>query len=530
MINYIIQVMLFQLLFLAIYDLFLRKETFFVGNRIYLLLTPILAFLIPFIKVSSLQTEYTNEVSILLPEIVLSPQSVIENSTVAQSVDPDYGILLFWIGCALLFGLFTFKLFKLGALIKKNTVEKYKEFKLVRIAKTRKAFSFFNYIFLGENISEEDKQKVIEHEMVHSRQKHSADLLLFEILKIAMWYNPLIYIFQKRIAAVHEFISDSSVIKNNQKEQYINTLLNEFFEVDNFSFINQFSKKSILKKRIVMMTKEKSKQMMQAKYLLLLPIFAGMLFYISCSDSVKDSFQENTLAKQKTSYYNSQGKSTREDKMWKEYRDKVKQEGIIVDDRKTYLDYYYDRVDPPFGNRISQDQLSQKELEEYNEFVSSRAPNGFEFWSKIGIYELSNKRKMIATIWDFSMKDSSYDKGKVEEKSVPFSLITKIPTFPGCEENDKDCFNRKIQIHFADNFKKSLTSTMNLPAGMKRMLTTFEIDKEGHVEMIQVKSPSKLLDNELERIVNLLPKMIPGENDGKKVSVKYTLPLRIDVE
>ena len=68
------------------------------------------------------------------------------------------------------------------------------------------------------------------------------DLLLFEVLKIVMWFNPLIYIFQKRITAVHEFISDSSVIKNNQREQYINTLLNELFEVDNFSFINQFYK------------------------------------------------------------------------------------------------------------------------------------------------------------------------------------------------------------------------------------------------------------------------------------------------
>ena len=76
MMNYCIQVIVFQALFLCVYDAFLSKETFFAKNRIYLLVTPILSFFIPLVKLSSLQTEYTSEVSILLPEIVLSPQTV----------------------------------------------------------------------------------------------------------------------------------------------------------------------------------------------------------------------------------------------------------------------------------------------------------------------------------------------------------------------------------------------------------------------------------------------------------------------
>ncbi|MFZ3273004.1 MAG: BlaR1 peptidase M56, partial [Lutibacter sp.] len=53
MINYIIQMLLFQTLFLAVYDLFLQKETFFKWNRIYLLATPILSFVIPLLKLES---------------------------------------------------------------------------------------------------------------------------------------------------------------------------------------------------------------------------------------------------------------------------------------------------------------------------------------------------------------------------------------------------------------------------------------------------------------------------------------------
>ena len=422
MINYIIQIMLFQLLFLAIYDLFLRKETFFVGNRIYLLITPVLAFIIPFIKLPSSQLGYTNEVSIMLPEIVLSPQRIIESSTVLQYVGANFGVLIFWIGCSVLLGLFLYKLGKLGSLIRKNPVNYYKEYKLVKIAKSRKAFSFFNYIFLGENISEADRHKVIEHEIVHSRQKHSMDLLLFEVLKIVMWFNPLIYIFQKRITAVHEFISDSSVIKNNQREQYINTLLNELFEVDNFSFINQFYKKSILKKRIIMMTKKKSNQIMQTKYLMLLPLLVGMLFYVSCSD----------------------------------------------------------------------------------EFQTSETNKSLE--------DLPDKTSIMTT------------------EALSFTVIDKVPTFPGCEENDKNCFNKKIQKHFTSNFDFDLPNSLNLSSGKNRLIVMFTIDREGSIGDIKVRAPHSKLENEAKRVINSMPQLIPGEHNGETVAVKYILPVRIEIE
>lgn len=521
--------MLFQLLFLAIYDLFLRKETFFTGNRIYLLVTPILAFLIPFIKLTTLQTEYTHEISILLPEIVLSPQTVIQNSAVVNSLDPNYGVLTLWIGSAILTLVLVMKLFKLNSLIKNNPIKIYKGFKLVSIAKTRKAFSFFNYIFLGEEISEEDRQKIIHHEMVHSRQKHSADLLLFEVLKIVMWFNPLIYLFQKRIATVHEYISDSSVIKTNQKDQYINTLLNEFFEVERFSFVNQFSKKTILKKRVIMMSKEKSKQIMQAKYLLLLPMLLGMLFYISCSEDFQ-TFETIVVQKQAQKIYSVS-------------KDGIKSLGNgSVSTKESYLDilFVFSEMDIPNDwQEITESDLANEEKKEYDEQLNKIADleikqNTSSARYDYRLYRDQDNRGVIGLIptFNFNKITSSLKEGNKETvtEAVPFVLIDKIPTFPGCQENDKDCFNKKIQIHFATNFDKELPNTLDLSPGKKRILMTFEIGIEGDVENLKVRSPSVKLDKEIERIVDLLPQMIPGENDGKKVSVKYTLPLRIDIK
>ena len=291
MINYILQVILFQILFLAVYDFFLSKETFFTKNRLYLLSTPVLSFLIPFIKIPTFQKAVSQEYIVYLPELVLSPEkeivNVIKETSFYQSLTSIS--ILFWIGVTFFSILFLIKLVKIVHLIKKNEVLKQPGFTLILIPNQTKAFSFFNYVFLGKGITEVKRAKIIEHELVHSKQKHSLDLLMFEVLKIMMWFNPMIYFYQKRITLVHEYISDAIVAKSESRETYINKLLSNFFQVENISFVNQFYKQTLIKKRIIMMTKNKSKKRNQLKYLVIIPLLASMLFYTSCSpEEVKE--------------------------------------------------------------------------------------------------------------------------------------------------------------------------------------------------------------------------------------------------
>jgi len=406
MINYIIQVMLFQVLFLVVYDFVLSKETFFTKNRWYLLMSAIMSFCIPFIQIPSFQKVVSNGVRILLPEIVLSPQNMIEKTEIYQNFNG--GLIIFWLGFLFFLVLFSFKVYKLSSLIIKNFIEKKDSYTLITLPNSKKAFSFFNYIFLGADINELEKEKIISHELIHCKQKHSLDLLFFESLKILMWFNPLLYIYQKRIATVHEYISDAIILKSADKKLYMNTLVNQLFDVENISFVNQFYKHSQLKKRIMMITKEKSNKMKQIKYLLLVPILASMLFYTACSNT------------------------------------------------------------------------------ENNEII--------------------------------------------EKEVIPFTMIDKAPTFPGCPENDKSCFNKKMQQHFQKEFDVNLTDSLKLSPGKKRIIMLFKINKEGAIVGIKTKAPHPALQEEAVRIIKLLPIMKPGELNGKKVTVKYALPMRIEVE
>lgn len=124
---------------------------------------------------------------------------------------------------------------------------------------------------------------------------------------------------------------------------------------------------------------------------------------------------------------------------------------------------------------------------------------------------------------------------EVEEviEDVPFTIIEDVPVFPGCKGTKKQlkaCFNKKMQKHFVKKFDSDLPNELGLSSGKKRIIMLFKIDRTGNVVDIRAKAPHPRLQKEAVRIVKLLPKMTPGKQRGKAVGVKYTLPVRIDVE
>lgn len=301
MVQYILETLVFQLIFLLVYDLFLKKETFFQWNRAYLLTTFILSLVLPWIKIEALKTTVS-------PDTVFYPQFLFQLD--GLQLTPETTSLSFWellswqewmyiIGAVLMTAWFTLKLFKIQRLKVIGDTKYYPEFTMVVVKKSEIAFSFFKNVFLGDGIPKTKEPQIVAHELVHIKQWHSLDLLFFELVRIMLWFNPLVYVYQSRMAELHEFIADAHVSKTNKKEQY-QLLLSETFQTQNLSFVNQFFKQSLIKKRIVMLTKEKSKTVFQLKYLLLVPVILGMLFYSSCErdlelENGKEISHESTL-------------------------------------------------------------------------------------------------------------------------------------------------------------------------------------------------------------------------------------------
>ena len=102
--------------------------------------------------------------------------------------------------------------------------------------------------------------------------------------------------------------------------------------------------------------------------------------------------------------------------------------------------------------------------------------------------------------------------------------------YPGCEsgsnEAKKKCMNDKVRQFLSKNFNTILISDLGL-TGLQRISIRFTIDASGNIIGIRTKGPDPKLEAEAKRVTKLLPKMKPGMQQGRPVSVTFNLPLSI---
>ncbi|MBD0851582.1 energy transducer TonB [Maribacter arenosus] len=115
-----------------------------------------------------------------------------------------------------------------------------------------------------------------------------------------------------------------------------------------------------------------------------------------------------------------------------------------------------------------------------------------------------------------------------EEISVPFAIIENVPIFPGCESakgnaERKACFQQKIQDHIIKEFRyPQIAAEMGIQG---RVFVQFAINSKGLIDGIRTRGPDPGLEKEAARIVASLPKMTPGMQRGRAVTVPYSIPV-----
>ena len=112
---------------------------------------------------------------------------------------------------------------------------------------------------------------------------------------------------------------------------------------------------------------------------------------------------------------------------------------------------------------------------------------------------------------------------------VGFAVIEEAPIYPGCEGLDnearKNCMSTKVTQFVTSRFNQELASTLGF-TGTQRIRLNFKIDKTGKVVDIRVNAADPKLKEEAERIAKLLPKLKPGIQQGKAVTVPYAVTVR----
>ena len=331
--------------------------------------------------------------------------------------------------------------------------------------------------------------------------------------------NPFSYLFQNRISSLHEYIADAKAIKEHPKKQFFENLLNQSFQVEKFSFVNQFYKKSLIKKRIIMVTKNKSKEILKLKYLLVLPLLFSMILYTSCSKQEDIKVDEHIYNyKQLDKYpYIADTKLVDNDKRKMELILKVS--SIIFNKVKQnsrgYIDFVID--EKGYITNVHYDNIEKENLEMAKQCIT--------LLPKLKAGMKDGKPVKTQMSFPFSVTVSN----EVEDDdSIPFSVIENVPVYPGCTGNNeklKKCMSDKITKFVGKNFNVDLAQNLDLKEGKHRISVQFQIDKDGFISDVKARAPHPDLKDEAIRIINLLPKMKAGMSKGKNVNVRYNLPI-----
>lgn len=270
-ITYNLEVAVLIAVFYLFYRLLLSRETFHRVNRIVLLSTAVLSFILPFCVITWHKT--------VLAEMPV-PVEVHEAAAVTLEQSSSwqiYVVILFFIGLTGVVLHTLLSTFKVVGIIRNGTrISQEEGITLVITRKQTAPFSWMRYIVINESdyADSENRPAIILHERGHIRCHHSWDLLLCDLLTSLQWFNPVIWMLKSDLRALHEYEADAAVLQcgiDAKQYQYLLVIKAIGNSGLGYSVANSLSH-SILKNRINMMLRKKSHKMNLLKALFILPV------------------------------------------------------------------------------------------------------------------------------------------------------------------------------------------------------------------------------------------------------------------
>ncbi len=293
---------------LMFYKLFLQKESFFTLNRYYLLLGLLLTFSLPFLTLPELMDHQGIVDKVLsapkqtmlidLPsqqnEEIHSPaaDSEIDGTTDnnALQITRNKRGVWYWIGLLYGFGFIVLSLNFLTQLLGIFVrIRKSKDrlvdgnARILNQSEETEPCSFFKYIFINPDAYDWNTyEQIIEHEKIHVQKRHSLDLLLAEVAIIILWFNPLAWLYRREVEKNIEYQTDAILLESNKvaSETYQMNLLNIASLKKTNALVSNYNQ-SLIKKRIIMMNKQKSNSNSYWKYAFVAPLLFAILLVLN---------------------------------------------------------------------------------------------------------------------------------------------------------------------------------------------------------------------------------------------------------
>ncbi len=277
--------------FYLLYSALLSRDTMYGRNRVFILFSVIFALVLPFISIETNKPVNFLFFGKTLSEVLITGSSKgIESGVRISTIEWQEIFFIIYIAGLLLFS--ARLMLNLGELIILIKKRKLASTNIIRFHGFNTAgFSAVGYIFINSRLSQNDAEEILKHEQNHLAHYHFFDILFIEIVKVLQWFNPFIHLFDRSLRAVHEYQADEGCIKSGVPVfSYQQLLMNQVFKARAFDISNSFSNPTLIKKRMIMMTKKRSGMLVNLKLLMVLPVIAiVMIAFSSCKGKTSNT-------------------------------------------------------------------------------------------------------------------------------------------------------------------------------------------------------------------------------------------------
>ena len=581
------------IVFYIFYRLFFYKDTFFHWRRTALLCFLGVSLFYPMLNLQEWVKAHEPMVVIadlyattLLPEVVFE-ETITPTHTNWQEFATNSLSIIYFCGVILLFIRF---IMQLTSIILLRIQCKVTEIQGVRVQILNKAsgpFSFFHWIFVHpESHTQEELAEILTHEQTHAHQLHSADIMFSELICIACWFNPFIWLMKREIRNNLEYMADQRVLQTGYDYKvYQYHLLGLAHNKAAATLYNSFNVLP-LKNRIKMMNKKRTKEIGRTKYLLFLPL-AALLLIISNIEAVarttKNFAREviQTVEKSTEQVTKATGQIPEQATVEEVTIPKEIPADIDITDKDPSAimqkvntgddDDIFDVVEempvfpggqtglmefiaknlryPVIQGRVIARFIVEKDGSVSNLAVARRSASSELDAEAIRVLSTMPKwtpgkqrgkevrvKYTVPIAFRLSgpeveeIKDSKLMEVVVVGYAPKDDIITPEVVLESAEIMPKYPGGASgLMSYLARNIKYPFDAQQSKTQG--RVVIQMIVNKDGHVispKVIQSVSPS--LDAEAIRVVMGMPRWEPGKNDGQTVAVQYTLPITFKLQ
>jgi bla regulator protein blaR1 len=528
---YLIQSTISLSVFYFFFQVVFRHEAYFRFNRYYLLSAMLLSVLLPFANINMNQIifGYSSLPLIEAPVHSLVEYTLSEVTIYAQKPETFVGIgalglsvygiigIIYLVGVIISSLFFIMRLFQLSKLFKNTQSFVYDGSKIIFTKSGTPTFSFYKYIFISEDLFKQGKDidKIIEHEKIHIRHKHTLDLLIAELFVIIQWFNPIVYFLKKTLKENHEFIADYDVVGQYSDVGSYSMLLIDHSNIISTNILTHNFSYSLLKRRLLMIRKTKNPFLFTFKLSWVL-LALSIVFY-ACSGPTSEEIVAAVPANNEKIGENDVFSVVEE----------MPQYPGGTDELIAYLSSNIVYPEEAKNNNTQGKVIVNFVVNKHGEVTNVNVKKGIgSGCDEEAVRVVSNmpawvpgKHKGKTVKVNYELPINFVFDNKVEDEV--FVVVEDMPEFPG---GTKELIN-----YLSNNIKYPEEAKKNQVQG--KVFVSFVVEKNGEVNNVSVlRGIGSGCDKEAVRVVEMMPKWEPGTQNDKPVRVKYNLPINFKLQ